>query len=166
MPPAISLRPAAPADLPFLRELFADSRAADFGALPAQLREQLIDLQFETQRREYASLRPDALDEIVGLAGSAVGRIWTAREVDALHILDVTVSLRYRGRGIGTAVLDEVAARADTAGLAVHLHVWAANHAARRLYERCGFVTDSDVAADNGAYAAMRRPALVALSAG
>ncbi|MFE6286240.1 GNAT family N-acetyltransferase [Streptomyces sp. NPDC057877] len=49
---------------------------------------------------------------------------------------------RHQGRGLGTAVLRTVLERADAEGVAVALNVLQGS-AARRLYERHGFVVES-----------------------
>jgi ribosomal-protein-alanine N-acetyltransferase len=59
---------------------------------------------------------------------------------DEIHINNVAVRPRYRGRGIGTALLHHVLAEARQLGARrATLEVRASNEAARRLYERLGF---------------------------
>ena len=55
------------------------------------------------------------------------------------HVVAMWVDPRWRGRGIGRRVLDQVAGWADARGLRVHLDVAVDNAAARRLYARYGF---------------------------
>lgn len=50
---------------------------------------------------------------------------------------------RHQGRGLGSAVLRGVLGRADTQGVTVRLNVLRGS-AARRLYERHGFVVESE----------------------
>ena len=71
------------------------------------------------------------------LAGFALGRV----VVDECELLSLGVAPESRGRGLGTALLDEAMARA--AGLGVHrffLEVGEFNHTARRLYDSRGLV--------------------------
>jgi len=59
-----------------------------------------------------------------------------------VHVHDVIVDERYRGEGIGSALLAAVEAWARSLGiLRVELLVWEFNTAARALYERRGFRT-------------------------
>lgn len=59
----------------------------------------------------------------------------------ALNVHDLAVSQRARGGGVGTALLAEVQRRAQARNCSrITLEVRGANHAARRLYTRCGFV--------------------------
>jgi GNAT superfamily N-acetyltransferase len=50
---------------------------------------------------------------------------------------------RHQGRGVGTAVLRALLARADAAGLTLSLQVLQGS-AARSLYERHGFTVDAE----------------------
>lgn len=59
---------------------------------------------------------------------------------DEIHINNVAVRPRFRGHGIGTALLHHVLAEARQLGARrATLEVRASNEAARRLYERLGF---------------------------
>ena len=63
---------------------------------------------------------------------------FTARPV--LNIHDLVVLPDYRGRGIGSALLDELERRARAAGSSrLTLEVHDSNRDAKRLYERYGF---------------------------
>ncbi len=60
--------------------------------------------------------------------------------VDELHLLNITVSPDWQGRGHGSALLDVVQAHAAERGLAtLWLEVRESNHRARALYRRRGF---------------------------
>ena len=57
--------------------------------------------------------------------------------------MDIALLPEYRGRGIGTALLEELLVEADATGRRVTIHVERFNPA-RRLYERLGFVEAGD----------------------
>lgn len=58
-----------------------------------------------------------------------------------LNIHDLAVTSEYRGQGVGTLLLDAVAARARELGCCrVTLEVDSDNPGAKKLYERAGFV--------------------------
>jgi ribosomal protein S18 acetylase RimI-like enzyme len=136
----VSLRAAEPSDEPFLAQLLAQVRATEFGLLPAALAGTLLAQQREAQRLSIAG-RPEGSEEIVvDETGIRVGRLATARDDDALRLVDVTVEAAHRGRGIGSHLVRLVLQRAATEQLAVILRVDHRNPAARRLYEREGFV--------------------------
>ncbi len=56
-----------------------------------------------------------------------------------VRLVEIMVGAEFRGRGIGSAVIGEVLASAESAGRPVRLHVNVTNIAAIRLYERLGF---------------------------
>jgi ribosomal-protein-alanine N-acetyltransferase len=59
---------------------------------------------------------------------------------DEIHINNVAILPEYRGRGMGTAVLQHILAEARRLGARrATLEVRASNAGARRLYERLGF---------------------------
>ena len=57
-----------------------------------------------------------------------------------LHVVAMWVEPSARGRGMGHHVLDGIRGWADPRGLRLHLDVYSGNPAARRCYERYGFV--------------------------
>jgi ribosomal protein S18 acetylase RimI-like enzyme len=65
-----------------------------------------------------------------------------ANLVTELRLVDIAVLPRQANQGIGTALLEDLLARAREAGLPVTLHVDLTNPA-RHLYERLGFVSVS-----------------------
>jgi ribosomal protein S18 acetylase RimI-like enzyme len=71
-----------------------------------------------------------------------------------IRVVDIAISPRFRGRGLGTLLLRRVFREGDGAGKPVSIHVEVFNPA-RRLYDRLGFVqkgTHGDV------YILMERP--------
>jgi GNAT superfamily N-acetyltransferase len=61
-----------------------------------------------------------------------------------LHVVAMWVEPGSRGLGVGTAVLHRIEAEATARGLGLHLDVHTGNPAARRLYERYGFVATGE----------------------
>jgi ribosomal protein S18 acetylase RimI-like enzyme len=135
----VARRPVAPHDENFLRELFADSRP-DLAVLPPDLRGALIDMQFRAQRAQYTASYPSARYEIIVADGNPLGQLVLDEGVESVRIVDVSVHRAHRGRGIASAVLHDVIARAERSGHRVCLSVWSTNTQARRLYGRLGFV--------------------------
>jgi ribosomal protein S18 acetylase RimI-like enzyme len=132
-------------DQGLLRELFAESRP-DFALLPEAAREQLIQLQYDSQRAQYRAAAPDAIDWILEVeAGDRiepVGRSYVWQQAHEHRLLDLAIRRDRRGRGIGRAVLEALQAEATAAGVPLRLTVWHDNHDALRLYRRLGFVVD------------------------
>lgn len=133
----LSRRRSTDDDAPLLRRLFAESRP-DLDLLPDEVREQILDLQLHAQRRQQEADHPGCRREIILDDGAPVGLLVTDRAAGSLHVLDIVIAAADRGRGLGTAVLNELRAEST----AVVLQVWAGNTGARRLYERLGFVYD------------------------
>ena len=142
------LRPATPADLPFLRALYADTRAdelADVGWDDAQLAA-FLDLQFEAQRTDYERRFPSADHEIVLDGPVPVGRIWVHRGSDEIRLLDLEIHSSARNRGIGTTLIRRLQDEAKAAGLPLRHSVVKENDGALRLYARLGFVIIGEIA--------------------
>lgn len=140
------LRAAAASDGAFLRDLYLDTRRDEFAmlALPAAQLEELLQLQFTAQSRQYAARYPRGEQYIVQHEGEAVGRLFVDRAPDGIRIVDVSLLQGHRGRGVGTGIVRALQAEAAARGVPLRLSVRRENPAAR-LYARLGFL---EVAAD------------------
>ena len=138
--PALTLRPARPEDEPFLRALYATTRAAELTLVPwpEEQKQAFVAMQFAAQDRHYRARHPTARFDVVEAEGAPIGRLYVDRSPHEIRVLDVTLAPPWRGAGIGRALLAALLAEARAAGCAVRLHVEPANPA-RRLYERLGF---------------------------
>jgi ribosomal protein S18 acetylase RimI-like enzyme len=153
----VDRRPIGPEDEAFLKGLFIESRD-DLTSLPAEVREQIVDLQFRAQRAQYDGSYPDACRDILEVGGVPVGRLIVASDPREVRVVDITISAERRGEGIAGTVLGEVCGEADSRSVPVVLSVWSTNGGARRLYERLGFVV-TDGARDGGYLSMCRAPA-------
>ena len=158
-PGPLTRRPALPDDADLLRSLFAESRP-ELALLPEPVREQLVRLQFDAQRDQYRRSAPDAVDWIVEVDHDGrrepVGRCYLWAGPREHRLLDLAIRPEWRGCGIGTAVLNRLCADAAGAGVPLTLSVWAANHGARRLYDRLGFAAQERAATDAAGYLSLR----------
>jgi len=91
-----------------------------------------------------ARFDPAAFSLIVA-GGREVGALCVQERAGELYVADVQIAPAEQGRGLGTAVLLGVIARAATTGAAVTLQVLKANVRAQRLYERLGFYVTGEV---------------------
>jgi ribosomal protein S18 acetylase RimI-like enzyme len=146
-------RSIADSDELFLRELYASTRP-EIADWPPEQREPFLDLQFRAQRQDWGMRFPDSEHEAILLDGEPVGRLWVAWSPGECRIVDLTLLPARRRAGIGTAVAEEVLARADAAAVPVTLSVLRDNSAGLAFWERLGF---SVVAADE-MYAELERP--------
>lgn len=133
------IRPARPQDVEPIAELRA-----------VVLREDLERLGRYDGHRVRQRLRDGFSPEhsTIVLAGGEMAGCFTLRpEQDGLWLEHFYLDPRHQGRGLGTAVLRTVLARADAGDTDVRLNVLQGS-AARRLYERHGFTVDSEDAVD------------------
>jgi ribosomal protein S18 acetylase RimI-like enzyme len=122
--------------------LFETARTdlALLAAWPETVRTPFLDQQFRFQTVHYARAYPRA-ERLIVLAGAqAIGRLILDRGAEHWCLIDIALLPAWRGRGIGRAVLRGLQAQAVESGAAsVDLTVESIN-AARRLYQRLGFV--------------------------
>jgi RimJ/RimL family protein N-acetyltransferase len=138
----LRFRPEGDDDRAFRFALFCDSRPDEWSRLPLDpaTRAQLMRLQFEAQTASYRAEFPDAHFAIIDLAGEPIGRIVVDRPGNLLNLVDIALLLRWRNRGIGTAILEALIDEAQAVQLPVRLKVAASNAPSLRLYQRLGFV--------------------------
>ena len=137
---AVRLRPATSEDEPFLRQLFASTRADELSllTLDESQKEMFITVQFNGQRQQYAIAYPQADHSVILFNDEPVGRMIVASSEAAISLVDIALLPKYRNGGIGTGLIQALLKEAATAGKAVRLSVFAASPAIR-LYERLGF---------------------------
>jgi ribosomal protein S18 acetylase RimI-like enzyme len=113
-----------------------------------------LRMQFDAQdawwRENYAA----ASFDVIVVDGESAGRLYVHRGPSEIRIVDIALIPEHRGGGVGSRLLRELLAEADSAGKKVTIHVERMNPALR-LYERLGFA----VAEDKGVYLFLERPA-------
>ncbi len=142
----LSLRPAREEDAAFLRALFETARpdAPILAAWPDAVRQPFLDQQFNFQTTHYARVHPDADRLVVVADGAPIGRITVSRGLQAWCLVDIGLMPAWRGRGIGTLLVQMVqneARRVGAPGLQLTVDF---QNPARRLYQRLGFVADEE----------------------
>lgn len=136
----ISLRPITDADLPFLAALYASTRDDELSVLDwnEPQKQAFLDSQFQAQHAHYRRHYPTADLLLIEHAGRPAGRIYLDLGREELRLMEIALTPRLQGRGIGSAMIERLLAYADQCGLIVGLHVETFNPA-MRLYRRCGF---------------------------
>mgnify|MGYP006167761873 FL=1 len=135
------LRHACDADLPRLRDVYADTRKDEMARVPWPdlVKRSFLDSQFALQHlhshQHYAGT--DFL--VVEHGGAVQGRYYLLRRADADLIVDISLMTPFRGRGIGRALIEASQREARAGGRGMTLHVLHANLPAMRLYQRLGF---------------------------
>lgn len=117
----------------------ATLRDADVALLGADVALQMRTLEWSARTSGWASRSGDVETFAITVGGETVGYLGVERVLGAVTIVDVAVVPAARGRGIGSAALEQVLAEADRDGHEVRLTV-AADNPAARLYRRLGFV--------------------------
>jgi ribosomal protein S18 acetylase RimI-like enzyme len=147
-----ALRAESDDDISFLAELYASTRESELASVPwtpEQKRDFLLQ-QFDAQRRHYRTHFIGCAFAIIEWEGAPVGRLYVERRAKNLHVIDIALSPRWRGQGVGTQIMTMVIETARRDGRGVGMYVEKFNPALS-LYRRLGFV---DVA-DEGVYLEM-----------
>ncbi|MBW7476073.1 GNAT family N-acetyltransferase [Paenibacillus oenotherae] len=141
----LEYRKAALEDEAFLFELYVETRREEWGALGWSESELLafLQMQFDMQMRSYAMQYPHIDSQIVYMDELKIGRILISHTEQAVHLIDLTLTERYRRRGIGTELVQNVLKLGEQSGKPVRLHVLQHNPA-KGLYERLGFKVTED----------------------
>jgi ribosomal protein S18 acetylase RimI-like enzyme len=151
LPAAISLRRVSVQDDPFLWALFCAVRA-DLALLPlpAEQVELLMRQQYRFQQQGYANQFPLAESWVIEYQSIPAGKIMLDCSANAVHVIDIAVVPEYRSRGIGSGVLVAISGYVNKCAGVLSLSVDRQNIAARRLYDRLGFVICQQTATHDG----------------
>jgi GNAT superfamily N-acetyltransferase len=149
-----TLRTETDDDIPFLATLYASTREAELAPIPwpAEQKRLFLLQQFDAQRRDYRARFHACAFNIVERAGEPIGRLYIDPRDDRLQIVDIALTPQWRGRGVGSAILEGLIAAARIEGLGVGIFVETFNPALS-LYRRLGFAE----IADHGVYLEMER---------
>jgi GNAT superfamily N-acetyltransferase len=151
----VTLRPVVEGDRPFLYHVYASTRAAEMAQVSwsEEQKGAFLWQQFEAQDHEYRRAYPDGVYSVIELATNPVGRLYLRHGASDTRIVDLAILPDYRGWGIGSRILGDLATAADRDHRSLSIHVEAFNSGARRLYERFGF----GLAEDKGVYLLLLR---------
>ncbi|MBS7780098.1 GNAT family N-acetyltransferase [Acidovorax sp. CCYZU-2555] len=154
----VELRCVTPQDSDFLCELYASTRWEELAptAWTDDSKRGFLAQQWAAQRQYYDQhyTRADHLI-MVHRQGGRIGRLFIDAGAE-IRLVDISLSPAWRGRGLGTLLLQALCRQADQLQRPVVAHVETFNPA-RRLYERLGFVIEDD----NQIYLRLRRIAAV-----
>jgi GNAT superfamily N-acetyltransferase len=153
LPPALAadgleLRSETEGDIPFLRRLYATTRAEELAATGWSDAQKLAftDSQFDWQRRHYRAHYPGTEWGVLEVNGTPMGRLYLQRRITTYLVIDVALLPEWRGRGLGTALMKWVCTQARAADKSVTVTVEKFNRA-QTLYRRLGFreISEGDV---------------------
>lgn len=152
----LTFRPITEADAEFLYEVYASTRKEELAPLDwsdAQ-KADFLRMQFNAQHAFYQQEFADAAYQVLLWKGQPIGRLYVLRRPDEIRIIDIAILPAWRQQGIGGALLRDLLAEGQAAGVPVRIHVEKQNPALR-LYERLGFKPLED----HGVYLFLERPA-------
>jgi GNAT superfamily N-acetyltransferase len=133
-------RAVTASDRAFLLEVYADSRRDELACLgwsPEQMAH-FVEMQFGIQQRGYQLQFPSAEHRILLCDGEPAGQWRVERGAQTSVLVDIALLERFRGRGIGSACIDQLCREAASRDSEVRLSVRPENRA-YRLYRRLGF---------------------------
>lgn len=136
----ITLRAARQDDAAFLFEVYASTRVEELALVPwsDEQRQEFLRMQFDAQRSYYNERFPDADYQVILAEGEAVGRLYVARDIKTIQILDIAVLPERRRAGVGTSLIQELMSEAGKSERTVQIYVEAFNPSLV-LFERFGF---------------------------
>ena len=118
-------------------------QSLDHLPLPEPQRMHMLDMQYTAQSQSYAAAHPDAVDHVMLVDETPVGRLWAQAVAGDVHIIDLAIAPDHQAKGLGTRVLTAIGADIHGKGRDVSLRVFQTNPAVR-LYARLGFETVAD----------------------
>lgn len=150
MPAAITLRPTTDEDFDFLCRVYASTRTEELAATDwsDERKAWFLRMQAEAQHTYYRENYAGAAWDVILVDGEPAGRLYLVEWEKEFRLIDIALLPEFRGRGVGSRLLDDLMARAAAAGKMLSIHVERYNPALR-LYQRLGFVEAAD---DGGIY--------------
>lgn len=147
----VALRLASPADVPFLKAVFAATRTVELSYLAENQREPFIEMQFNMQQQNYRLNYPAAENNIILCGREPIGRILVDRGPRNFVLVDIAIAEEFRNRGVGSYLIRKLMNEAGALQKPLELSVFKSNPALR-LYQRLGF----SLVKDDGLYLIMR----------
>ena len=142
----ITLTPISDADLGFLFELYAATRAEEMSMTGWGSEDILtfLKMQFELQHIQYMKNYDNPTFDLIMAAGQPVGRLYVNRGKDDLRIIDLALLPQFRRQGIARVLLESIFKESAAANCPVSLHVERENPI-MEWYCRLGFKTVREV---------------------
>lgn len=136
----VAVRPETTLDTDFSAVLYALTRADELAAVDWSDadKEAFCRQQFDAQRAHYRQHYANAQFLLIDVDGVPSGRLYFEQTSKELRLMEITLLIAVRNRGIGGAISGILLRQAHATGIPMGLHVEPFNPA-RRLYERQGF---------------------------
>ena len=128
----VCTRPATKEDLDFARRThhaaYRDVVVRQWGKWDEELQDSFFDKDWG-----------DARFDVIMVDGVACGYTSVEDRADAIHLVELVLCPEHQSRGIGSALLLSVVARAENKGKPARLRTCIENHRAQAFYRRHGF---------------------------
>jgi N-acetylglutamate synthase-like GNAT family acetyltransferase len=152
----ITKSPITHQDEPFLFALYSETRADELKIAPwdDERKDAFLRRQFQLQHRHYTSNYKNAFFQIIKLGEKPIGRLYVAELDDEIRIIDLTILTEFRGKNVGTNLIEEILRDADKKNKNVQIYL-ETNNQSTHLFARLGFAA----VADDGVYRLWRKSA-------
>jgi ribosomal protein S18 acetylase RimI-like enzyme len=139
----IGVRSATTDDVSYLNALYRRLREDELSATgwPESFKRDFLDSQFSMQHRHYVEAYASGDFWVVEHRHRPIGRYYVLRDARYHRVIDISLDVSWRRRGIGGQLLDWTQTFVRQSGAAgIDLSVDERNVDAQRLYARYGFV--------------------------
>lgn len=126
--PDFALRPASAADFAFAWRLYRE--------VMQLLTEELLAWRELRQKAAVKEALADGGSAIITVQGAEVGWLLARHSAEEVYLAHICILPAWQNRGIGSAIMAQLKARAGQRPLALDVMT---NNPARAFYERCGF---------------------------
>jgi GNAT superfamily N-acetyltransferase len=120
------------------------------GLWTAEQKQAFLAQQFAAQRKHYRETIENCRFDALEYGGEPIGRLYLQNKVSQIYIVDITLLSEWRGKSVGTAILEALQEAAVVSGRGVGIFVEKFNPALK-LYRRLDFAE----VADHGVYLEM-----------
>lgn len=150
----LTLRSIQAKDFSFLKRVYRSTREHELQKTPwtDDEKSNFIDFQFNAQHSHYSNAYKGAELNIIEYNKDDVGRLYLWETETQIRIMDIALLQDFRGKGIGTNILNRLIKKSIKSNKKLNIHV-EYNNPALRLYERLGFKKTDDT----GVYFFMER---------
>ena len=150
----ISFRQIKDSDILFIEKVYRSTREKELNITNwnEEQKNAFIVMQSMAQEAEYKKNYPNAFFEIILYNKQPAGRLYTWETPTEIRLIDISLLPVFRGKGIGTKILEDLIKTSLEKQISVTLHVEPDNPALQ-LYLRFGFKHIKD----NGRHMFMER---------
>ncbi len=141
LPAGLHVRPSKASDERFLLSLYKSTRN-DLNLIDAEQEwiEELKLNQYQAQTNSYATNFPNAMSLIIEYYDQKVGRVILDFGHNEILLVDISFISEGRGKGLGRSVMNSLIHCSEQSSIPLKLSVLNENTAAKRFYQRLGFV--------------------------